>query len=252
MNILLYNIILLRMTMKLRTTLRLSGLLILLFSLALLLWSHWPVKKAVLLLPVFPEDMQLPGSPGGPTAIGSRAIPEQRFLSLEWPVVIYQGDTGSVTLSLRKDDAPAVKDAGEGGILNLYETHNVMAEARLDIAGVEVAPGELTSISLLPGQSVKFTWEVRLPQANPYPGSVWFYLRFLPKDGSPDSQRLISVQPVEIRCATILGLSGAAARWLGWTGALLGSVLSIDTIVVWGWKSYGKKKASRLRLPEAK
>jgi len=43
---------------------RLLGLLILLISLALLIWGMWPFGKAVQTLPVLPSDMQLP-TPGG-------------------------------------------------------------------------------------------------------------------------------------------------------------------------------------------
>lgn len=187
------------------------------------------------------------------------AIPEQRLLSLEWPPVIRQGDSDLVILTLQMDEAgqitPTAKYSGHETygekveIPNLYETHNVMAEARLDLAGVVVTPGDITSMTLLPGKTVTFSWSVQPDQPNTYRGAVWFYLRFIPKDGSPDYQHLVSTQPIEIRCVNFLGLSGTMARVIGGVGALFGSVISIDTIAGWGWRLY-KKKSSHPRLME--
>lgn len=41
---------------------RLIGILILIVSLCLLLWGLWPFQDAIRTLPVFPENMSVPGS----------------------------------------------------------------------------------------------------------------------------------------------------------------------------------------------
>ena len=43
---------------------RLIGIMILLVSLVLLIWGMWPFGDGVRVVPIFPEDMQLP-TPGG-------------------------------------------------------------------------------------------------------------------------------------------------------------------------------------------
>ena len=43
---------------------RIIGILILLVSLAILLWGLWPVASEIRMLPVSPTEMQLP-QPGG-------------------------------------------------------------------------------------------------------------------------------------------------------------------------------------------
>jgi len=230
---------------------------LLVFSLALLLTACGTVEPNIGEEEVEPDPAGETEPTPAPTV--PPAIPEQRLLSLEWPSVIRQGDSDLVILTLQMDEegriTPTAKYSGHETygekveIPNLYETHNVMAEARLDLAGVVVRPGEITSMTLLPGKTVTFTWSVQPDQPNTYRGAVWFYLRFIPKDGSPDYQHLVSTQPIEIQCVNFLGLSGTMARLIGGVGALFGSVISIDTIAGWGWKLY-KKKFSPSQLLE--
>lgn len=171
------------------------------------------------------------------------AINEARRLVLEWPATIRTGDADIVRLTLDIDASgnltPTAEIAGHktrGQVVeipNLYETHRVLAEARLDLAGMQVSPGDLVSQPLLPGQPVTFYWSVSPQQENTYRGVVWFYLRFIPIRGGAESQRTISAQTIEIRAVNLLGLSGAPARLLGGVGVLIGSLLSLDNILAW-------------------
>jgi hypothetical protein len=111
-------------------------------------------------------------------------------------------------------------------IPNLYETHNVIAEARLDMAGMEVQPTGTVSETLLPGQSVTFYWSVRPEDAGKYEGAAWLHLRFVPKGGGEESRIPVSVQFLEIEANSFMGFfSGGAARGLGAIGSAIGSVL---------------------------
>ena len=75
------------------------------------------------------------------------AIPERRRIILEFPPKIRAGDSDVIRLSLEMDRlgnlTPTAEVAGNkvtGGtveIPNLYETHHVTAEARLDMAGAD-------------------------------------------------------------------------------------------------------------------
>ncbi|HEX9028643.1 MAG TPA: hypothetical protein VF823_05665 [Anaerolineales bacterium] len=198
------------------------------------------------------SSVELPlSTPFQPTA--APEILENRRLTLEWPATIRAGDGDVVRLTLEVDAngnlVPTAEIAGHETqsktvqIPNLFDTHHVLAEARLDLAGVEVDPPGLLSQSLLPGQRVDFSWSVKPDGVGTFRGNVWFYLRFIPKDGGPETQRTISAQPIEIRSVDLLGLSGTPARLLGLVGTLLGSALGLDNLVSWVWKLVRRKKA---------
>ena len=180
------------------------------------------------------------------------AILEARRLTLEWPPTIRAGDSDVVRLSLEMDEGGNLQATAEFAghetrsetveIPDLYDTHSVFAEARLEMAGVEVAPNDLTSQPLLRGKPVKFYWSVQPPQVGVFRGAVWFYLRFAPLDGGPQTQRPITVQTVEIRAVDLFGLSGAPARWLGALGTLAGSIFGLDNVLPWVWKLIRRKK----------
>ncbi len=124
-------------------------------------------------------------------------------------------------------------------IPNLYDTHNVIAEARLDLAGVEVRPSDQISEPLLPGQSVTFFWSIHPPEAGTYRGTVWLFLRFVDKLTKEESRQPISAQTLQISASDILGLNGGVARMAGGLGAVLGAALSIpfaDDVLKWLWK----------------
>ncbi len=189
--------------------------------------------------------------PPPPTAVP--AIRKARRLNLEWPAAIRAGDADVVKLTLEVDAEGDLQATAEFSghdirseivqIPDLYDTHRVFAEARLEMAGVEVAPNDLISQPLERGQKVAFYWSVRPSEVGDYRGVIWFYLRFVPLDGSPETRRPVTVQPIEIRAVDLLGLSGAPARILGGIGALLGSVFGLDNVIPWVWKRFKKKEA---------
>lgn len=196
-------------------------------------------------------ELPLSTPPAQPSA--APEILENRRLTLEWPATIRSGDGDVVRLTLEVDAngnlVPTAEIAGHETqaktvqIPNLFDTHHVLAEARLDLAGVEVDPSGLLSQSLLPGQRVDFSWSVKPEGVGTFRGNVWFYLRFVPKNGGPETQRTISAQPIEIRSVDLLGLSGTPARLVGVVGTLVGSVLGLDNLVSWVWKLIRRKKA---------
>ena len=79
-----------------------------------------------------------------PTAL-SPAIPERRRVSLEFPPAIRAGDSDVIRLTLEMDDLGGITPTAEveGNVItgktveipNLYETHNVTAEARAGHGG---------------------------------------------------------------------------------------------------------------------
>jgi hypothetical protein len=101
----------------------------------------------------------------------------------------------------------------------------VTAEARLDMAGMEVKPADLISEPLSPGESATFYWSIRPPEVGKYRGTIWLYLRFANKSTGEESQKTVSAQLVEIDAVNLLGLPLGAVRGVGAVGSFVGGVL---------------------------
>jgi hypothetical protein len=183
------------------------------------------------------------------------AIPEARVLFMEWPPTIRVGDSRRIHLTLQVDSegrlTPTVSEAGNLSrgepvqIPNLYATHNVVVEARFDIAGVQVSPEGEVMEPMQPGQKVDFYWSVKPLDVGTYQGTIWLHLHFIPLQGGADSRIALTAQTVEIQAINFLGLGGTPARILGGVGALLGSVLGLDNIVSWLWGLLKKRAAAK-------
>ncbi len=181
------------------------------------------------------------------------SIPEQRRLILEFPPKIRAGDSDIVRLTLEVDDMGNIVPTAEidgntvtGEVVeipNLYDTHKVIAESRLDMAGVQVLPAEMISEPLLPGESVTFYWSVRPDDTGAYRGTVWLYLRFIPNDGGTEMTRTLSAQLIEINAVSFFGMKAAPARWVGAIGSFISGVLGmpfIEEVVKWIWRRLRK------------
>jgi hypothetical protein len=183
------------------------------------------------------------------------AIPESRRLTLEFPPVIRTGDSARIRLQLEVDDRGNLTPTAivEGNkitgevvqIPNLYETHNVIAEARLDMAGMEVQPSGTISEPLIQGQAVTFYWSVRPNESGKYEGTAWLHLRFIPKGGGEESRIPVSVQFLDIESRSFLGfIPGNLARGVGALGSVVGSVLGFpffDDALKWLWSRRKQK-----------
>ena len=208
---------------------------------------------------VDPGDVESTESPSltalPPRGTAQPAIPERRRLTLEFPPQIRAGDSDLVRLTLEVDDlgnlTPTAEIGGnviEGQVVevpNLYESHHVIAEARFDLAGMEVRPTELVSEPLAPGNSVTFRWSVRPEDAGLYRGTIWLYLRFVDKQSGEESQKTVSAQLVEIEAVNFLGLSGEFARTTGIIGSVVGTIIGFpffEDIVKFIFKRRNKTK----------
>jgi hypothetical protein len=183
------------------------------------------------------------------------AIPEYRRLTLEFPPVIRTGDSVRIRMQLEVDDRGNLTPTAvvEGNVVtgevvqipNLYETHNVIAEAHLDMAGMDVQPSGTISEPLSPGSSVTFFWSVRPTKSGKYEGTAWLHLRFVPKGGGEESRIPVSAQFLDIEARSFLGfLNGGAARGIGALGSLIGSVLGfpfVDDFLKWLWGKLRRK-----------
>ncbi|HAV78946.1 MAG TPA: hypothetical protein DCX53_16470 [Anaerolineae bacterium] len=187
------------------------------------------------LLPDEVEEFPSEGEPEPSPMIAPPAILERRYLSIEYPPQMRAGDSDLVRLTLEVDDLGNVVPTAifEGNVVtgevveipNLYETHHVIAEAKFDIAGVEVSPSEVFSQTLSQGQSVTFLWSVRPAESGLYRGTIWFYLRFMDKVSGEESQKTISAQIVEIEAVNLFGLPANTVRTFGGVGSVVGAVI---------------------------
>jgi hypothetical protein len=163
------------------------------------------------------------------------SLPEYRRLTLEFPPQMRVGDSEVVRLTLEADTLghitpTAVLEGNKitGGVVqvpNLYDTHNVVAEARLDLAGADIRPADVIDEPLLPGQSVTFFWSVHPMSMGTFSGTAWLFLIFVDKASAAESRMPLSAQPIEIQATNFLGLNGGVARSLGGIGTILGAVL---------------------------
>ena len=199
--------------------------------------------------------MIIGGQPtSAPTVAPQPAIPESRRLTLEYPPNIRVGDSDVIRLTLEVDTLDNITPTAEvqgnsiiGKIVqipNVYDTHNVFAEARMDIAGLNIQPPDIQSESLTQGQSVTFYWSVQPTNAGTFRGTVWFYLRFVDKVSGAESRIAVSAQPVQIDASNFFGFSGGVARVAGGIGSIIGAVLGFpfaDDILKW---LFGRLKKS--------
>ena len=172
---------------------------------------------------------------GLPAFTPQPAINESRRLTLEFPPTLRAGDSDIVRLTLEVDELGNITPTAqfEGNVVtgeviqfpDLYESHHVVAESRFDIAGVEIRPADLINVPLEKGQTATFRWSIRPSDVGVYRGTIWLYLRFVDKLNGEESRLTVSAQIVEIEAASLVGLSGSAARTAGFIGSIVGTVI---------------------------
>lgn len=191
------------------------GLVILAVSIVFLVWGYWPARREIRVRPV-------------PDPAGF-ALPEDRILTLVFPPQIRAGDVGLVRLTWgpHPDLSPTPENVtGQGGgPSEFYDSHDVIAEARFDIPGMNVRPSELISAPITRGQTAVFYWTLRPGGEERARGTIWLYLRSVDRLTGEESREAVSAQIVEIESLELLGLPVNLARLAGWVGAVTGFLL---------------------------
>jgi hypothetical protein len=170
-------------------------------SLTFLLWGFLPSRRETVSTP-----LAIPA--------GMPALSEARTIHFTYSPVTRLGDSQVVELNL----------SAEGGLdgANVYEETNVIVEARLEFEGADARPADLVSAALDEGGAPTFYWEVTQREVGEARGTVWLYLRFVPKAGGEETRGPVSAQLVAIRSKSMLGRTGSEARVLGVVGCLVG------------------------------
>jgi hypothetical protein len=164
------------------------------------------------------------------------ALLETRRLTLEYPTQIKVGSGSDVIrLALEVDDLgnitpTALVDGNviEGEVIqipNLYETHNVTAEAFYEVAGLEVEPSGATFRPLKPGERVTFTWSVRAQDVGTYGGTIWLFLNFENRSTGEKERKEIAAQIFDIKVVDFFGFSTNFVKSSGVVGSVLGVIV---------------------------
>jgi hypothetical protein len=189
-----------------RNLLLILALVCLGFSISLLMWGFWPPRRETVTVP-----LTLPA--------GMPSLPETRQIELTYSPSIRAGDSQIVELKLTSE--------GESGNASVYDEFNVIAEARLDLPFSDVRPSDAVSTALVKDGAATFYWEIDPSEAGKLSGTMWLYLRFIPKAGGEEMRQPVSAQLLEIRSRSMLGRTGAEARVAGVIGLIVSCGLGI-------------------------
>ena len=159
-------------------------------SLAALVWGVWPGRRSKLVQIIQPGSMQVPG------AASLLAVLVPRQVIMEWPGLLRIGDQGSIDMVFAPVNGEALSQASVAGFADVYASYNLMAEGRLEAAGVRVKPADPRRESLPAGQTVKYSWQVSAQNAAIYPAKAWLLLRFLPLKGGSASELPVYVHAI--------------------------------------------------------
>lgn len=195
-----------------------------------------PVSEPVISVTSQPQATQ-----AFPAPVISPSILETRRLTLEFPSKMRAGVEGDIIrLTLEVDDLGNITPTAqiEGNVVagetikvpDLYETHNVTAEASLDMAGMLVQPSNAIYEPLTRGRSATFYWSIRPQEAGTYRGTVWLHLNFTDGSTGEKSRIAVSAQIVEIEAVDFFGLSVNLARTSGVIGSIVGGVVGFPFI----------------------
>jgi hypothetical protein len=178
-----------------------------------------------------------------------------RRLTLEYPPKMKAGvESDVIRLTLEVDEQGNINPTAqvEGNVItgetiqipNLYETHMVTAEARIDMAGMDVQPAGAIYEPMTPGQTVKFFWSIRPQETGLYRGTVWLHLVFVDRISGEESRMAVSAQIVEIEAVDFFGFSVNVARTSGVVGSVIGGIVGfpfLEDIVKFLFKRRRKK-----------
>lgn len=184
-----------------------AALILLAAGAALLVWTEWKLPQKKVDLVISADQL----APLAGERAGRRSI-------VTYPAIMRWGDPGSVSLELlpiTTNQAQATPTS------NLHAE----AEARLEIPGVAVIPGDISSTSMLPGRSVKFEWTIQPVELGLRQGRAWVYVRLISTDGTTDEQRALAAPPIEIQVESLAGITTPVVRILGIICVVIGGIL---------------------------
>lgn len=174
-----------------------SGLLLAL-GIVLLGWGLIPPGQRSQRLELDPARLRF-----SPSA-GAAGLSAGATLTLEAPTRLRAGDSALARLVF--SDAAAAP---------IFESYNLLAEARLEIPGASLRPASSVKQPLRPAQTLTFFWTITAPEAGEYNGTAWVYLTFVSLADNAETRLALAAIPLQIRSTRLAGLTGEMARRLG-------------------------------------
>ena len=221
------------------------GLGIFIFSVFGLIWALYPIPRINRIQKLQPILLQSPESTAvadhksinlSPSVQASEPlIMDGQQLILVFPSQIRYGDKDIVQLVFQpiNNETPVGFETVESLGFDPWGTHLedgnktylALAEARLDLVGLDVRPSDLVSEPLHPGGSATFFWSIDPARVGSYQGTAWLYLRITDSSTGLETRKAISAQIIEIKVVDILGLSTTWVQVLAWIGMAAGVIL---------------------------
>ena len=215
---------------------------------------------AVVEIPATPTAESLIPENGGSDE-ATPALLEFRRLTLEYPPTMKLGSGSDVIILTLEVDAqgnitPTAQIDGnvtQGEIVeipNLYETHNVTAEAYYEVTGLNVTPKGSTFQPLKQGERIRFTWSVQPQDVGTYGGTIFLFLNFENRETGEKDRKEISIQIFDIKVVDFFGFSTNFVKTSGVVGSVLGVIVGFpffDDIVkyLFGRLTSDKRKQAK-------
>ncbi len=162
---------------------------------ALLILTAWPLPKRTLTSP-FPPAYSLDYP-------GMQPVLLERENTIVIPEKLRAGQTGIVkfsSLGIKTDSAISNGQA---------DTPSALLEARLEIPGMGVNPGDSVYQPVADGVDLHYSWEIQAEDRGIYQGTLWLYL-LVPVNGDQQiDRRPVQALPFEVETS---GLSFAGLK----------------------------------------
>ncbi len=201
------------MSKQLRLALAIFALAI---SIFLLIWGYLPNPRETRVRDISPSVMQISGG---------LAIHESRRLILEFPPKMFVGEGGVITMKLVNIPMGEMMQFPD-----LYETHNVTAEAELDLAGFIVQPPNVVYEPLKRGGSVTFYWSIRPLEAGKYSGTVWLHLGAQNRLTGEKERVALSAQAIEVEALNSPRRLISLARAVGVIALIIALIIGLPLL----------------------
>ncbi len=198
------------------------GWLLLLVGLPCLVWGNWPAARVTVVdLVLAPQELALPGGEDP----ASQPAPRQgrRFIVVA-PAFVRLGDDEVIEATLE-----VLPQESTSQVPDLTQTHNLVAETRLETSGLLIAPGAEIYSSLRAGYPAAFSWDIRPLSSGSKEFTLWLYLQYVPHPDPLEKvfpeRKLLAAPQFQLKAASLLGLAGKPARVIGGLCTVLGSLL---------------------------
>ena len=121
---------------------RLLSFCLLAVSIVLILWSLLPAQCLV-------EVQSIQADLEGYYASGEKqpGLAENRQVRVEWPASLRIGDEAEIQLVFEKIKEISSSDEFKGGNFDIYTRYNIMAEAKVEAAGLTIEPANPTRVT---------------------------------------------------------------------------------------------------------